>query len=467
METEKKSKRGLIAILASLGIILALSVAYIFMAFSYKEKFFKGTKINGIDVSNMSLSEAEKVLEQQVRDDFSLTIKTWDGKEIKASAEDVGLRIAFDDISAIKEEQGYFNWPIKNGKEAEYTLMRQQGCDAGTLDKYLKGLDIMDEKKQTAPENAYIVKDDEKGYLVVPDTHGSILIPRRVEEAVAKAVKEGRDTVDLEEEQCYEKPSITRESPQIADVMDKIEAYTNAVITYDLGDDIEEVLDSSVSNPWIDIDENGEAYIKTDMVRAYVNGLDEKYSTLKKTREFKTTAGDIVEIDPGNYGYVVDKQAEYERIIEDLTAGKPVKRPICYSAEGYTHNNNDIGDTYVEISITDQHLWYYEDGELILDCDIRTGCTGRGQGTPTGCYEVQNKYEKIVLVGDDYRSPVDYWIGFIGRRFGMHDASWVSSFGGDTYKWAGSHGCVNMPLDSVAELFERVELGVPVVIYWE
>ncbi|MBQ9828212.1 MAG: L,D-transpeptidase/peptidoglycan binding protein [Lachnospiraceae bacterium] len=465
MEEEKKSKAGMAVILGVLAIMLILAGIYIFRAFVYKGRFYKGTIINGEDVSEMTVEEAEKILREKAEREYTFTLKTVDGKQVKLTGPELGYKATVEGLEAVKEEQGYFDWPAKNGKGGEFTVKTRGTCDPAVIQKTLKKLDIMDASKQEQPENAYIVKDEEKGYLLVPDTHGTVLAPKKVRDAIAAAVDAEKTTVDLEAEGCYKKANITVDSPQIRDVMDKVEAYTNATITYELGDK-KEVIDSSVSNAWIDIDENGEAYIKEQLVREYVKYLAEEYSTYYKTRSFKTTGGDIVDIDPGNYGYKVDREAEFNQIIADLNAGKPVKREICYSCEGYTHNNEDIGDTYIEISITDQHLWYYENGELILDCDVRTGCTGRGQGTPTGCYEVQNKFEKIVLVGADYASPVDYWIGFIGRKFGMHDASWVDKFGGDTYKWNGSHGCVNMPLDTISELFERVELGIPVVIYW-
>ena len=120
--------------------------------------------------------------------------------------------------------------------------------------------------------------------------------------------------------------------------------------------------------------------------------------------------------------------------------------------------------TYVYISISSQTLSFFENGTEVLTCPVVTGCVTAGNGTPKGVYRVTEKIRNATLRGDDYESFVSYWIGFIGSMYGMHDASWRSSFGGTIYYSNGSHGCVNMPYSSVAQLFSMVEVGTPVIV---
>ncbi|MBO7676568.1 MAG: L,D-transpeptidase, partial [Erysipelotrichaceae bacterium] len=56
---------------------------------------------------------------------------------------------------------------------------------------------------------------------------------------------------------------------------------------------------------------------------------------------------------------------------------------------------------------------------------------------------------------------VDYWVGFdqTGCIYGLHDAQWRDEFGGDIWTYDPSRGCVNMPLDKIGLLFERLKLG--------
>lgn len=69
--------------------------------------------------------------------------------------------------------------------------------------------------------------------------------------------------------------------------------------------------------------------------------------------------------------------------------------------------------------------------------------------------------------GTKYETPVAYWMPFVGNLIGLHDAAWQTSFGGTRYKdGAGSHGCVNLPVDKAAELHNLCRTGDVVVSHW-
>ena len=124
-----------------------------------------------------------------------------------------------------------------------------------------------------------------------------------------------------------------------------------------------------------------------------------------------------------------------------------------------------VGDTYIEIDISDQHLWYFVDNDVYVSTPVVTG-TYNSTDTPTGTFYINNKDRNVSLVGADYVSFVEYWICFIGSSYGIHDASWRSSFGGDIFRSNGSHGCVNTPYDAVKKIYNRVDVGTAVVIHW-
>ena len=69
-----------------------------------------------------------------------------------------------------------------------------------------------------------------------------------------------------------------------------------------------------------------------------------------------------------------------------------------------------------------------------------------------------------MLRGEDYATPVKYWMPFAGD-VGMHDASWRSSFGGSIYKTGGSHGCINMPPSAAKTVYENINKGYAVLVY--
>ena len=73
-------------------------------------------------------------------------------------------------------------------------------------------------------------------------------------------------------------------------------------------------------------------------------------------------------------------------------------------------------------------------------------------------------------------------VGFAGQTFvvevfllrtgdcSLHGAGfdWVfarGAFGGNIYTYGGSHGCVNLPLDIAAQLYNLVYVGMPVIVH--
>ena len=125
------------------------------------------------------------------------------------------------------------------------------------------------------------------------------------------------------------------------------------------------------------------------------------------------------------------------------------------------------GDT-VEIArrLLGKYVVRVLDGELLVETPIVTGNLARGHGTPTGVFSVRNKQTSTYLIGKDYRSYVNYWCPIIGNSIGIHDATWRGSFGGNIYKTNGSHGCINLPLAAVTQLFPILNVGTPVVVFY-
>jgi membrane protein involved in colicin uptake len=89
-----------------------------------------------------------------------------------------------------------------------------------------------------------------------------------------------------------------------------------------------------------------------------------------------------------------------------------------------THKSSVAGSgTYVEVSIAQQHLWFYEKGKLTLETDVVTGNKDGECDTPTGKFTMTSRALDTTLTGPGYSSFVNYWMGFYGGC-GIHDASW-------------------------------------------
>lgn len=172
----------------------------------------------------------------------------------------------------------------------------------------------------------------------------------------------------------------------------------------------------------------------------------------------------MITITEGAYGWWMNRSAETEELTEQIKRGRSGERTPVYRAQAAQYGENDIGDSYVEIDLTSQHLWVYKEGKLVEETDFVSGNVSRGYNTPVGIYSITYKERNATLRGANYASHVDYWMPFNGN-VGMHDASWRSSFGEDIYLRGGSHGCVNLPVKKAEVIYEYVEQGEPVIVY--
>ena len=69
--------------------------------------------------------------------------------------------------------------------------------------------------------------------------------------------------------------------------------------------------------------------------------------------------------------------------------------------------------------------------------------------------------------GEEWDTTCNYWNNISLCGIGMHDSTWRGAFGDNIYQWNGSHGCINMPYEGAQYIYENVELGTPVVMFYE
>ncbi len=203
-----------------------------------------------------------------------------------------------------------------------------------------------------------------------------------------------------------------------------------------------------------------------EKVTAAIDTLADRYDTYGKPRQFTTTDGDVITLEKGNYGTELNKKAEVKWLSEALAERKSETHVPDYVREAYARGENDIGETYIEINMTEQKLWFYQAGKVEIETPIVTGNMMRRRATPEGVYYVYAKQKNRILRGPGYASHVNYWMPVKGG-VGIHDALWRDEFGGEIYKKDGSHGCINLPLEAAEKLYGMIEVGVPVGMYYE
>jgi len=148
--------------------------------------------------------------------------------------------------------------------------------------------------------------------------------------------------------------------------------------------------------------------------------------------------------------------------VDAVKACQTAEREPIYDSRGATHDGYDFGQTYIEVDLATQHLYFYKDGQIIIESPLVSGNVSKNHTTPPGLFELYYKQTDRILRGADYATPVKYWMPFNGG-IGLHDADWRSKFGGTIYQTNGSHGCINLPPKVAAQVYENAYKGIPII----
>jgi L,D-transpeptidase catalytic domain/Putative peptidoglycan binding domain len=254
-------------------------------------------------------------------------------------------------------------------------------------------------------------------------------------------------------------------SPQLKKEQKLINDFATARIQYKFGEQTE-IIDKDLITKWITL-KGDQVVLDEDKVKNYVEELAKKYDTVGSERTFVDSHGELVRVSGGPYGWEIDQKEETSELIALIEQkGTQKDREPVYKQKALVRGANDIGNTYVEVNMSEQKMWFYKDGELIVSTNIVTGNMAKGHDTPTIVGYIYNKVRNTNLVGDDYVAFVNYWMKVYGS-IGIHDASWRSKFGGSIYTTNGSHGCINTPYDNVRTIFDNIEIGTPVILFYE
>ena len=465
----KHKRRKKIGIIAG-SIIGVLAVIYIGLAVYFGSHFIFFTTINGTDFSMKSVSQVEAYMEQQVAD-YVLTMEESDGDSEQISGADISLTyVPGDELQKLVEEQENFLWITALWDHPEIEAKVGVEYDKSALENQIAGLQCLVPENQTASVDAHPEFRDTE-FVIIPEVIGTQIDTEKFHKAVTEAIEGFQHTLNFSEAGLYIMPRFLEDAPEVSAARDAMNSYLGANITYDFNPNTE-VVDSSVIAQWIRVDADMNVTFDEEAVKAYIASLAEKYDTKGKPRQFTTATGNAVTVEGGAYGWKIDQDAEYAALTANIQNAETVTREPAYVSRAASHGAMDVGSTYAEVDLTNQHMYFIQDGQVVMDSPIVTGNPNRGNATPQGTYTLTYKTRNATLRGTrkpdgtyEYETPVAYWMPFNGG-IGFHDATWQSSFGGSRYLSHGSHGCVNMPKDKARQLYELIPEHCPVVCHY-
>lgn len=478
-DTVKESKRRrrylkwLIPVVA-IGVIVVGS--YIGVALYYGSHFLPNSSVNGIMCKNMKAEELAKQIAAQINT-YSLEVtgrdyRTGESGIVLGTLVPAEIRMSYVDcLDAVKElleAQNEWLWPgAYMGSHNFYSLVQGIQFDSELLEKVVREWPACREENMIEPTDAYISEYIEElpGYEVIPDTDGTALELDKVIEVIEAELYAQNDVLDLEQKDCYRKAEIKQTDKSLTEAVETANNWLNTAIIYDWNGN-EAVLDYETLKEWITMEE-GKPVLDDEAVAAYVKKHAKQYDTYGKKKDFVTTHGIKLTLNSPNYGWKTDTETEIAELTELIYQGSRTEREPAYSIRAKQKGSRDVGDSYIEADLTHQHVYVYQDGEIVFETDCVSGKMNSTPGcvTPPGIFGLTYKTRDAVLRGADYETPVSFWMPFYGN-YGMHDATWRVHFGGTIYQEHGSHGCINLPLNSAATIYEYVSTGFPVICYY-
>lgn len=464
---EKIPWKKLLAVAGS-TLFLATAGVYVGGAVYFQDKFFPNTTVNGIRADYCTVEEVENTLADKLKE-YRIVLKERAGARETIRAEQIGYRyVSTGEVEAFMEKQNPWTWPVSGWREYREKFSSSAEFDKKLLRETVGGLNCFSSKVEQAPRDAYM-EFHKTTYRIVKESEGKKVKKKRLLKVLGRAVLEGKREIDLEETDCYEEPSVRKGDKRLNRLKRNLNQYAKTSVTYSFGE-ARETLDGSRIKDWLSWDEEGNVTLDESMIPAYVAELAQRYDTYNKPRKFKTHDGSYVEVEGGRYGWKIDQEAEAAELLELVRTGTKTERQAVFAQTAVSWENSDLGHSYVEIDLTGQHLWMYIDGVEEVSSDFVSGDMSRGnRRTPPGTFTLYYKTSPAVLrsntPGDSYESPVTYWMPFNGG-IGLHDANWRGSFGGNIYKYNGSHGCINLPTGKAREIYRRIEKGFPIICYY-
>jgi lipoprotein-anchoring transpeptidase ErfK/SrfK len=444
-EKNGKRKKKKPAALIALIIVVAAVIGFGVYRYQTVEAFASGTKIDGVDVSGLSASEAV----EKVTDECSKVNIKEDGRTIAT----VRTKYTYGMKSEVEKKlrESAIDPSVIIGGSKDYKI--SLGINGG-IKETAKAISkkIPDETGTVKSKDAYIDYDT---MTIVNEVYGNNLDYDAIAKALAKKLnKDPADTTfELDRTKYKAEPEV--KASDLDDELDFAKKYLAGGLELSTPEGGTYTLSAKVLSKVIKYSKDGPKYDK--------DGAYDAAKVVASDYRKSTATVDTLDGSKTLLNYALSSSVDVQK------TGRSIYNAAKNGGKGRIYVNGStskIGD-HVEINLSKQMAYFVKDGDVVLSSSIVSG--GPGHRTPTGIYRVSYKATNVTLKGrnadgSDYASPVSYWMPFNGG-IGMHDANWRSSFGGSIYVSNGSHGCINMPPAKAAKMFSYVSAGTVVIVY--
>lgn len=456
------------------SIVGLLLIAYVAGGLYFTDRFMPNTVLGDHDVSLKTSSEVQAVLDDALSD-YTVAV-SGQGFSMKLSAKDAG--VSFDGQAIVADALGNTNpwlWPLEITREHDETDSLAASSGSGLANAVRTAVDEFN-ATATPPTDAVVAFDEQKNaFAVRPEATGTALDADAVAKAIGSAIASMQPTAKLTAD-ALQQPAVPATDPKLQAAAEAANQRVKADMQLMMGGDVAAEVNPALVSTWISFDESLTPSLDEEALVAWTKQLETACDTVGTERTYTRPDGKVITVAGGPYGWLTDGEALLELVKEGVANGTVGAVDIPCKTTGTAYNGagaQDWSARYCDIDLSEQHVRFYDEtGTLIWEAPCVSGTPNGAHNTPTGVFWLNQKASPSVLKGTNldgskYESAVRYWMPFVGNVIGLHDADWQAAFGGTLYQQGrGSHGCVNLPVGSAADLFGIIQSGDVVVCHW-
>lgn len=500
-ETKMKIQNKAVKIIAiSTSVIMILFLASILaLKIYYSGRWYPNTWVGNREISGMNYEESKELL-KNIYDEYKLTIQARNNGSLTIAKSDIDYEV--DIQNSLNEEfnkqhESFTVFSLSEKKQLSLDI--EASYNVEKLESILKNSEFIKGSSTyeiTEPENAKVIFSKEKQCLIIEnEVLGNTVNYDVFEKTVKESLDTGFEILDMtntaQNPDIYVKPDVISTDEELQKEVDTCNAVTMRFLTWKIDSGVTETVEPKKIFSWCTY-KNGKVTFKKMAIRNWVEKLCLRYKTVGMTRTFTNHKGKKIKVSGGDYGWAFDYEAMVKQLMNVLK--KPIdpelqqayiaepnkenKKAITfvkepkYSGTGYKYdyeNKENDWDTknFTEISLKDQKVYVWRKGKVVFSCPTISGLPVKDRETRKGAYFIKEHQTHRVLKGDNYATPVDYWVRITWTGTGFHGAPWQSwgSWTKTTYQTRGSHGCLNLEPANAKKIYKLTKYKEMVFIY--
>jgi lipoprotein-anchoring transpeptidase ErfK/SrfK len=469
---EKKKRHPLrwLSIPAALAVVSLVAASLILIA--------PGTTVAGVNVGGMTVDAASDAVSKRLADTTivvtgaggdaairggqlgaSVANAPKDGSASELRGGDVGASVDARSLAEKAHSQNPFwnvtAWNAKTAVTPTVTL---------DTDKATAALRDAAPELFVEPVNATLAFDAASGsYTVTPAVDGAGVDLDSVRAALQDALGSGESRVEVAATPTVlpataSTEAVTATATQLNAILDGAGFY--------VGEERTVPLDRAVVASWITLSTNDDGTYRYAADEAAIQSVIDTLPAAVNREAVKgnvitDTQGETLEtIDEGVDGRTLgDTTGVASAFAAQLAAGNPaLVLPVTVTPAPVTKTSRNI-----VVNLSEQRIYLFENGQVVDSFLISSGKDG--YSSHTGSFRITAKLTSQNMGNRDLSKAPNYFtenvpdVMYYNGDEALHGAYWHNNFG-----TVMSHGCVNMPLDKAASVFDWAPMGTEVTV---